>query len=399
MDGKQGSRAPAGAGGDVNVLYLTINPNRQSTTVPTEGWFRCLSARGLRPVLVSHEIGDFHQWAVAEGHSSYRVPLPHPSKANPLPFLQSLWKLRSIVRKHDIELIHCNEQDCYPIGSYLARVLGLPIVVSVHFTMARGFCEWAFDGWRCPQRMYFVSRRSMDTCAENLHGTVERSRWLVLHNGLDLGRYVPSEQLRREFRNSHGLAECIVVGVACALRPRKQVEHLIEAAANISNPNLRVLLAGGAMLGDEEYGARLVEFGKSKLGPRFQYLGYLDDLRPMCNGLDLFINTSREESFGIAPLEAMACGCPVVGYDSKAVDEVVLPEGGQIVSQDDRQQLTRAISEWIGDGERLATSRELARRQATRFDIAEISEQLWRDYDSILGDEVGRERSVACQTG
>src|SRR3989304_3633265 len=41
----------------MNVLYITANPPPASDHVPTEGWFRLLRERGLRPVLVSHSDG------------------------------------------------------------------------------------------------------------------------------------------------------------------------------------------------------------------------------------------------------------------------------------------------------------------------------------------------------
>src|SRR5262245_16733770 len=130
----------------MKVLYLTMNPNRASTTVPTEGWFRLLPKRGLEPVLVSSQVGPFHKWAAGEGIPAYQIPLPFPDKYRPWQFVKSLWQLRRVVRRHQIELIHCNEQDIYPIGGWLARLCRLPVVVSVHFTMERGFCTWAFGG-------------------------------------------------------------------------------------------------------------------------------------------------------------------------------------------------------------------------------------------------------------
>src|SRR5262245_10123039 len=124
----------------MNVLYLTMNPNRASTTVPTEGWVHHLREKGLRPVIASHQVGAFHEWALGQGIPAYHVALPFPSKWWPWRFFRSLWQLRRLARRHQIQLIHCNEQDIYPIGQYLGRLCRLPVVVSVHFTMGRGYC-------------------------------------------------------------------------------------------------------------------------------------------------------------------------------------------------------------------------------------------------------------------
>src|SRR5579863_7952708 len=110
----------------MRILYLTMNPNRASTTVPTEGWFRLLRPKGLQPVLVSAEVGAFHAWATEQGIPAYQVPLPFPDKLRPWRFLSALWQLRRIVKRHAIELVHCNEQEIYPIAQYLARFCGLP---------------------------------------------------------------------------------------------------------------------------------------------------------------------------------------------------------------------------------------------------------------------------------
>ena len=236
----------------MNVMYLTMNPNRQSTTVPTEGWFRLLPERGLRPVLVSRECGDFDAWTKSQGIPAYQNPLPFPDKRRPWRFFRALWHLRSIARRHQIELLHCNEHDVYPIGQYLARTLGVPVVVSVHFTMARGYCDWAFSGRRVPARMFFVSQRNLEYCHSGLDGIVPQSSWRVLHNGLDLSKYQPDANLGRDFRESRGLNDCLLLGVACALRERKQVEHLFDAVKELSSERIRVVLAGGPVPGEAD---------------------------------------------------------------------------------------------------------------------------------------------------
>jgi glycosyltransferase involved in cell wall biosynthesis len=333
----------------------------------------------------------FHEWAVARGVPAYEVPLPFPSKRTPLPFLRSLWRLRRIARRHKIQLIHCNEQNIYPIGQYLARMLRVPVVVSIHFTMGREYCEWAFREKRSPDRMFFVSRGNLQACRDNLAGIVSDDRWRVLYNGLDLHHFAPDPYRRNAFRAEHGLGDSIAIGVACALRPRKQLEHLLEAAAQVHDDRLRIVIAGGPVPGDEAYARHLIEKAKRDLGSRLVYLGHLEELRGFYNGLDVFVNTSQEEACSISVIESLACGCPILGYPSKSVDDQILPGGGEIVAQDDVPELVQALRRWLIDPKQLAGRRTLARRLAEdRFDIEKISEELWREYEQLVANNGAR---------
>jgi glycosyltransferase involved in cell wall biosynthesis len=378
----------------MNVLYLTMNPNRVSTTVPTEGWFRILRDQGLSPVLVSNTTGAFHQWAIDQRIPAYHVPLPFPDKWRPWPFFSSLWQLARIVKRHRIELIHCNEQNIYPIGQYLARWTGLPVVVSIHFTMGRPFCQWAFGGKRQPDRIFFISPGNLAECRPGVDGVIDESRWRMLYNGLDLTHFTVDASRRDAFRRKHGLEQAVAIGVACALRERKQLEHLFALGQRIDDPRLRIVVAGGSVPDEREYADKLIQDAKSKLGERLIALGHLTELRDFYNGIDLFVNTSREEACSISVLEAMACGCPVVGYASKSVDGQILPGGGEITPQDDIPALATAVQSWITDGEKLAGGRAGARKRVEdAFDIRKLAYQLFDEYDSLIGS--GRKQKVA----
>lgn len=369
----------------MRVLYLTMNPNRESTTVPTEGWFQLLRAQGLEPVLVSNTSGAFQAWVREQGIPSYEVPLPFPDKKRPAPFLRSLMKLVAIGRRHRVQLVHCNEQDIYPIGQYAARLLRVPRVVSVHFTLPAGFTPWAFGGSRMPDRMFFVSGGSIEASRPAIGSVVPEDRWRVLYNGLDLQRFRPDGSLRAGFRRDHALDDARVIGVACALRPRKQLEHLFEAAAGLDIPDLRVVVAGGPVPGDEAYANALLARARQQLGDRLVLLGHLRELRPFYNGLDLFVNTSQEEACSISVIEALACGCPIVGYPSKSVDEQVLPDGGEIVEQDSVVQLRDALQRWLNGRDTLPAASAGARHRAeSTFDIRKLSNQLWDEYQRLL---------------
>src|SRR5204863_9383107 len=143
------------------------------------------------PVVVSPIDGEFQQWVERQGGTFQRLDLPFPSKTQPWPFARSLWTLRRLVGRHRIDVIHCNEQDVHPMAGWLARVCGLPVVVSVHFTLDRGFCEWAFGRIHAPDAVFFISRGSVEASRTAIAGVIPDSRRRLIPNGLDLRHYRP----------------------------------------------------------------------------------------------------------------------------------------------------------------------------------------------------------------
>jgi glycosyltransferase involved in cell wall biosynthesis len=235
--------------------------------------------------------------------------------------------------------------------------------------------------------MFFLSKGSLEACRPDVAGTVPEQLWRVLYNGLDMDRFRPDAVLREQFRTEHSLQQSVAIGVACALRPRKQLEHLFRAAAAVDAKNVRIVVAGSAVAGDEDYASQLLSHAKSLLGDRLILLGHVRDLRAFYNGLDLFVNTSQEEACSISVIESLASGLPILGYPSTSVDEQVLPTGGEIVPQDSIAELSSALRRWIADPVALHDARRSARQRAeSTFDIRTLANQLWSEYEGVLAD-------------
>jgi glycosyltransferase involved in cell wall biosynthesis len=382
---RQRDKRPDGTTPDVAVLYLTANRNRASSNVSTEGWFRLLPQRGLRPVLVSSSAGAFHDWAGLQSIPSYVMPLPSPDKWRPWKYLATLTKLLGIVLRFKIQLVHAIEENVYPIAADLARLCRLPVIVGVHCRIERGFSAWAFGGRRQPDRLFFLSDGSRNVCCQAVDGVVDKASWRLLRNGLDIDSFRPDSAAGEQFRRDHGLGNQVLVGAASWLRPGKQLEHLFLIATRI-DPSVSVVLAGGVAPGEEAYAKELLASGNQMLRNRLRFVGCLNDLRGYYNALDLYINTSKEETCSISIIEALACGCPVIGYPSVSVAEQVLPDGGEIVAQDNCDQLTDVLNRWLNDCARRQIAKNGARRRAENaFDIRTISDQLWREYQEVLG--------------
>ena len=318
----------------MRVLYLTLNPNRASTDSANGGLVapasttRPRAGPGVQPERGLPGVG------AQPGHPNVRRAPAAPESAPPVRVRRRAGVAHPDRQEASRATRSQQRARRVPISQYAARVLSLPRVASVHFTMDRPFCTWAFGGGRAPDRLFFVSRSSQETCRPALTGIVPERSWHVLRNGLDLGAFCPDQTRRAEGRQRLGTGSGALIGVACALRPRKQLEHLFRAAARL-DASVHVVVAGGRSRATRIYAERLLAEGRRLLGERLHLLGHLDELRTFYNALDVFVNTSQEEACSISVIEALACGCPVVGYASRSVDERILPRAGEIVPQDD----------------------------------------------------------------
>ncbi len=377
----------------ISVLFITANPNRASSNVPTENWFRILGKDGLHPVVVTNREGAFCNWTRSQNIKTHLIPLPVPDRRRPWNYFFAIWAIRKIIRRERVHLIHAIEQNVCPFAVDVARWCRLPVVVGIHCRVRRPFVEWALGGRRVPDRLLFLSEGSRDVCRPAVEGIIPESKWGFLPNGLDLRAFCPDAAAGARFRDEHRLGRELLVGIASWLRPGKQLEHAVKV---MSDPQLRhatFVLAGGIAPGEEAYANQFLEHARNALRERFRFLGCLNDVRNFYNAIDICLNTSREESCSISIMESLACGCPVIGYPSVSVREQVLPDGGEITPQDDIESLIAGIARWISDRCKLADARLLARQQAVRFDIAALSQSLWCEYEALLSKHAGKRRS------
>lgn len=137
----------------------------------------------------------------------------------------------------------------------------------------------------------------------------------VIANGVDAARFAAAGPSR-----AHGRYVLTVGGI----EPRKGSLELLEAYAQVGDPELRLVIAGGETLFDYRAYRSAWEIRAAQLGVAPVVLGPVDDaeLPGLVAGAEVFAFPSVKEGFGLAPLEALAAGVPLVVSDLPVFREI-----------------------------------------------------------------------------
>jgi glycosyltransferase involved in cell wall biosynthesis len=144
----------------------------------------------------------------------------------------------------------------------------------------------------------------------------------VIPNGIDTQHFQPQPDRGRELRSQLGIPQLApVVGIVAALRPEKNHELFLQAAAKVRNtlPEARFILVG-----DGPMRPSLEQLVKTLgLHDRVQFLGNRSDVPDVLSAIDLLALTSHNEANPVSILEALSCGVPVVSTRVGSVHETV----------------------------------------------------------------------------
>lgn len=204
----------------------------------------------------------------------------------------------------------------------------------------------------------------------------------IIPNPIDETEFEPPPD-GRAFRAAHGLAGEQVVMFLGKLTPRKGVDVLVRALARLPGPRPRLVVAGNDMGTGEAVGRLALELHVHDRVLRVGLLRGRDRLDALA-AADVVVYPSRDEVFGLVPLEALLCGRPVIVCSDSGCGEIIGSiGGGHVVPWDDPETLAGAIGSILSapalwsDRARAAGGRARARFAADVV-CAEI-EQMYRD--------------------
>lgn len=243
-----------------------------------------------------------------------------------------------------------------------------------------GYTKWLID------KMDAVVATSQKTARY-----LDRHAHVIMH-GINLSDFNPPED-RAALRAKLGLPDGMLLGCYGRIRHQKGTDAFVDAMMELCG---RFEDVNGIVMGraTEQHGSFLEGLKKkvadAGLAERILFMPEVtvDAIAEWYQVLDLFIAPQRWEGFGLTPLEAMACGVPVVATDVGAFSEIVTdPSLGYVVPPDDIPALADAAAQMLQDRDALTRSGIAARAHVEQnFDIEGEAAALVALYESLLTD-------------
>lgn len=295
---------------------------------------------------------------------------------------QSARQFGAYVRQHGIRLVHALDIPTSIFVAPVARAYGLPVVITsqlsyrnMYTRMQRAVLPFTD---MLSTRVVVNSRAVGETLKHKAH--LSEDKLYLCYNGVNPADFFPGPGIRpRSIQDA-----TLVIGTVCVMRPEKRVHWILEAFARVHalHPVIRLLLVGS---GPET----------APLTALAERLGIFDvchfepgkaNVADWMRGMDVFITASESESFPNALLEAMACGCCVIGSNVGGIPELATHgEDGLVFDSSDKDSLVEMLRRAVENGE----LRNRLRKQAVltahqRFSMRHTLERMETLYERLL---------------
>ncbi len=257
----------------------------------------------------------------------------------------------------------------------------------VHYTLYE-CCRWKTGCHNCPKlkmdniSWFFDRTRRMWNDKKELYsnnkklGVIGVSNWIVaeatqsilskaksikcIYNWIDLNAFKPTPS---EFRDEYGLVDkFVILCVASSWSEKKGLSSIIDLSNNLDNNQIVV------MVGDckESLPKNIIHIPSTSS---------VDELAKIYSSADVFLQASREESFGKVAAEALSCGVPLITVDSTANKELVTKKTGILLEDLNLENLKKAILEIQGKGKKFYSD-ECMRFSREHFDYNKLTSEL-----------------------
>lgn len=198
--------------------------------------------------------------------------------------------------------------------------------------------------------------------------------------GVDINRIQSVEIDKKEYKKAIGIPEdCIMILSVGEMIERKNHQVIIKALSKLKQDNLYYVICGKGPLKEE------LEQLSSSLGVHTVFLGFRRDIPELCNTADISAFPSRIEGLGLAGIEAMAAGVPLVSSDVHGIlDYVIDGKTGFACKPDDVCGFAKAIDKLSSSEDLRLSMKDDCMKAVEPFDINHALETMWAIYKEVL---------------
>ena len=212
---------------------------------------------------------------------------------------------------------------------------------------------------------------------------VPEEKIAVVYPAADLNFFFPRDESEiLNVRDKYGIDRKYILYTG-TIEPRKNIVGILDAYSQLE-PKLRdeyqLVLGGGMGWLAEEINSKLKDLKKLNI----KATGYIDDedLPALYSGASLFVFPSHYEGFGMPPLEAMACGVPVITSNVSSLPEVV-GGAGILVGPNDTNELVESMEKLLKDPALRCKFKERGLKQAAKFTWEESASKLIKVFEKV----------------
>ena len=284
------------------------------------------------------------------------------------------------------ELYHATEHLLMPLR-------GVPTVLTVHDLIYRHFPEYhkplnyAFLNLAMPlfcRRATTIIAVSESTKRDLMaHYHVPSPKITVIYEAAAPHFEPQASDAISAARTHYGLPERYLMTL-CVIEPRKNHVGFLRAFEQLcsDDPDLHWVIGGSK---GWLYEGFFAELERSQVRDRVIVTGFIADehLAAVYSGALAFVFPSFGEGFGLEPLEAMACGTPVISSRVTSLPEVG-GDAARYFDPHDVDQMTEVTRTVLGDPELRAEMRGRGLAQAARFSWRRAAEETWALYEKLL---------------
>ena len=358
----------------MKVLHVEAGRHRYGGAAQVGYLVDGLGARGVRNWLAAPP----GQPLLAAGLSAEPLPMTMRGDADAL----MLPRLMRCITRLQPDVVHVHSRRGADIWGGLAATLsGVPAVLTRRVESTEPGMALRM---RCRPyaRVVAISRT---VAAELARAGVDSARCRLIPSAVDPRRFAPPAEARASLRRAFGLPRTARVALVVAqLIPRKGHGVLLAALQQppLADRDLTVVLLGTGPL----RAALEREIARAGLSGRVMLAGHRPDVERLLPGADLLVHPAVREGLGVAVLEAMAAGVPVVAAAAGGLVDLIRPGiDGRLVPPADPAALAAAVAALL-DAPALGRACAAAARARViaRFGVDAMTDACLKLYEELV---------------